>query len=329
MRLPELSALKVSICVPAFNEAKNLTAILEALISQKTKRIKIHKIVVVSSGSTDETDNITREFKRKDRRVTLIRQSTRAGKASAINAFLNITNDPVVVIESADTVPNPNTIEKLCLPFLRNRKIGMTGGAPIPVNDPNTFLGYVIHTWWWFHRNIPRFGEIVAYRNILPKISTRTAVDEAFIQAKIVQLGYKAVHIDKAIVHNKGPETVADLIKQRRRIFNGHSRLYHEEGVKIDNMTKSSLGLLARYKVPSTKHFLWLVGGVLIEIIARLLGTFDAKIRKINPFVWDTATTTKELALAEDSIVDEEEEKEEEAEQGRELRIERANDSLY
>ena len=22
------------------------------------------------------------------------------------------------------------------------------------------FLGFIIHTWWWFHRNIPRFGEI-------------------------------------------------------------------------------------------------------------------------------------------------------------------------
>ena len=60
-----------------------------------------------------------------------------------------------------------DTIEKLCEPFLRDEKIGLTGGAPIPVNDPNTFLGYIIHAWWWFHRNIPRFGEIIAYRNIL------------------------------------------------------------------------------------------------------------------------------------------------------------------
>ncbi len=319
------TTLQVSICVPAFNEAKNLGVILDALISQKTKRISIHKIVIVSSGSTDETESITRAYRKKDKRVVLIRQSVRAGKASAINAFLKITDDPVVVIESADTVPDSRTIELLCLPFLQHENIGMTGGAPIPVNNPNTFLGYVIHTWWWFHRNIPRFGEIVAYRNILQKISTRTAVDEAFIQAKIIQLGYKAVHIDKAIVHNKGPETVSDLIKQRRRIFNGHSRLFHEEGVKIDNMTKSSVGLLARYKVPSAKHFLWLVGGVLIEIFARLLGTFDAKVRKINPFVWDTATSTKELALAEDIVIDEEEEKEEE----RKLRVERANDPLY
>jgi len=26
----------------------------------------------------------------------------------------------------------------------------MTGGAPIPVNDPHTFLGFIVHTWWWF-----------------------------------------------------------------------------------------------------------------------------------------------------------------------------------
>lgn len=288
--------LPISICVPAYNEGKNISLILEALTHQVTDRVEIVKIVVVSSGSTDNTEELTSKYMREDKRVFLIRQKERAGKASAINAFLAITDEPIVVIESADTIPNPDTIELLCQPFLDSPEIGMTGGAPIPVNDENTFTGYLVHTWWWFHRNIPRFGEIIAYRNVLPNISATTAVDEAFIQAKIIQLGYKAVHIDTAIVRNKGPETVKDLIKQRRRIFNGHSRLYHEEGVKIDNMTKSSLSLLMIYKPKSIKHFSWLIGGVMLEAYARGLGTYDAKVRKINPFVWDTAKSTKHVS---------------------------------
>lgn len=288
--------LPISICVPAYNEGKNISLILEALTSQVTDRVQINKIVVVSSGSTDSTEDLVTQFMRTDKRVFLIRQQKRAGKASAINAFLKIIDDPVVVIESADTIPNPDAIELLCQPFLDNPEIGMTGGAPIPVNDENTFTGYIVHTWWWFHRNIPRFGEIIAYRNLLPSISETTAVDEAFIQAKLIQLGYKAVHVDQAIVRNKGPETVKDLIKQRRRIFNGHSRLYHEEGVKIDNMTKSSLHLLSIYKPKSFKHFCWLIGGAGIEVYARLLGTYDAKVLNINPFMWDTAKSTKNVA---------------------------------
>lgn len=293
MKTPILS---VSICIPAYNEGKNISHILRALLNQQTKRIVINKIVVVSSGSTDNTESVTRKFQKSDSRIHLICQRVRAGKAAAINAFLKTVDDSVVVIESADTIPLPNTIELLCVPFLENDQIGMTGGAPIPLNDEDTFIGSIVHTWWWFHRHIPRFGEIIAYRNLLPQISPTTAVDEAYIQAKLIQLGFKAVHVDTAVINNKGPETLGDLIKQRRRIFNGHSRLFESEGVKINNMTKSSLKLLFTYRPKSFKHFHWLLAGIAFEFYARLLGAYDIKVKKLNPFVWDTATTTKYLS---------------------------------
>lgn len=290
--------LSVSICVPAYNEGKNIKYILDALVKQETHLIKINKIVVVSSASTDETDSIVKGFALKYPKVILIKQPERNGKASAINAGLRIISDEIVVIESADTIPEKSCIEKLCLPFLSDKKLGMVGGAPHPVNDRNTFLGYIIHAWWWFHRNIPRFGEIIAYRNILPQISTTTAVDEAYIQAKMVKMNYKIVHIDSAIVKNKGAETVSDLIKQRRRVMNGHARLFNEEHVKINNMTKSSLHLLLfRYQLHSLKEVFWLIGGIIIEIYARMLGLYDCYITRENPFVWDIAKTTKEFAL--------------------------------
>lgn len=290
--------LNVSICIPAYNEGKNIKKILNALLKQRTKQIQINNIIVVSSGSTDKTEQFVQEYCEKYPKFHLIREEERRGKASAINRFLEVVDDEVVVIESADTIPYPNMIEKLCTPFLRDKKIGMTGGAPIPVNDPNTFLGYIIHAWWWFHRNIPRFGEIIAFRNIIGTLSRKTAVDEAYIQAKLAQLNYKLVHIDEARVRNKGPETVADLIKQRRRIFNGHARLFTEENVKIDNMTRSSLHLLLfQYQMYSLKHVVWFTGGIGIEIIARILGYYDTYHKKINPYIWDTAKTTKNLKI--------------------------------
>jgi len=291
-----MSQVSVSICIPAYNEEKNIRKILSGLIHQKTDQVLINKIIVISSASTDNTDLIVSEYAKKDNRIILHRQKNREGKAAAINIFLKMVDDPIVVIESADTIPNEDTIENLCRPMIENPEIGMTGGAPIPVNDRNTFLGYVIHTWWWFHRNIPRFGEIIAYRNILDNISHTTAVDEAYIQAKIIQLNLKVVHIEKAIVYNKGAETVKDLIKQRRRVFNGHARLHKEENIKINNMTKSSLKLLLfKYQIHSLKELIWLFGGILVEMFAQCLGYYDMKISKRNPFIWDTAVSTKTL----------------------------------
>ncbi|MGI8419921.1 MAG: glycosyltransferase [Candidatus Levyibacteriota bacterium] len=290
--------LSVSICIPAYNEGKNIKKLLHALSMQVTKYVEIKKIIVVCSGCTDKTENCVKAFAKANKKIILITEKQRNGKASAINRFLKIAHEEIVVIESADTIPEKDTIEKLCIPFLKDKSIGMTGGAPIPVNDPNTFLGYIIHSWWWFHRNIPRFGEIIAYRNILPQISMKTAVDEAYIQAKLVKKGYKPVHIDEARVKNKGPETVADLIKQRRRIYNGHARLHAQEHVKIDNMTKSSVYLiLYKYKIHNIKQLFWLIGGIGLELYARFLGFYDTVIKHKNPYIWDTAKTTKRLDI--------------------------------
>lgn len=290
--------LKVSICVPAYNEGKNIGKLLLALRRQKTKLIEINKIVVVSSLSTDKTDKIAGFFTKLDSRFQLIRESQRSGKASAINKFLKITADPVVVIQSADTLPQKDTIEKLCRPFLVDKSIGMTGGAPIPVNNPNCFLGFVVHTWWWFHRNIPRFGEIIAFRNIINEVSPRTAVDEAYIQAKFAQLGYKVVHIDEAVVFNKGSENIKDIIKQRRRIYNGHTRLKQEENIRITNLSKSGLNLLIfEYKLFNIKQLIWLIGGILIEVWANILGRYDMYINKVNPVSWEIASSTKNLNI--------------------------------
>jgi cellulose synthase/poly-beta-1,6-N-acetylglucosamine synthase-like glycosyltransferase len=296
--------ITVSICIPAFNEEKNIGRLLHALLLQHTHTITIQKIVVVSSGSTDRTPRIAQWFVARHPKISLIHENARLGKANAINSFLKDANEEIVIIESADTLPLPSTIERLCSPFHKDKKIGMTGGAPIPVNDPNTFLGYIIHAWWWFHRNIPRFGELVAFRNILPEISNTTAVDEAYIQARLIKEGYKAVHVDEAVVRNKGAETVRDIIKQRRRIFNGHARLYEEEHVKIDNMTKSSLYLLLfKFQIHSLKELLWLLGGIGLELYTRILGAYDTYVTKDNPVVWDVASSTKSLHLGEEAYI--------------------------
>lgn len=292
-------ALSVSICLPAFNEGKNIGKLLLALLQQETTLININKIFVVSSASTDDTNKIVSKIvKQYPKQVVFIEEEKRTGKASAINTFLKKCKDTVVVIQSADTIPMKDTIEKLCRPFLIDENIGMTGGAPIPVNDPNTFLGFVIHTWWWFHRNIPRFGEIIAFRNILSEVSPRTAVDEAFIQAKFAQLGYKIVHVDEAKIYNKGSENIRDIIKQRRRIFNGHTRLEQEENVHISAMTKSGIKLLLfEYKMYGFTQLIWLTGGILIELWANMLGRYDKYVNKVNPVVWDIAKSTKNLRM--------------------------------
>jgi len=57
--------LNVDVCICAYNEEANISNLLTALLNQKTKLIEISNIVVVSSGSTDKTNDITKEFIKK------------------------------------------------------------------------------------------------------------------------------------------------------------------------------------------------------------------------------------------------------------------------
>jgi len=92
--------MKISIGICVYNEGKNIGNLLESLMQQELKNHAITEIIVVSSGSTDNTEEIVKEFSKKDDRVKLIRQEKREGKASAVNVFLEKSKEEIVVSSS-------------------------------------------------------------------------------------------------------------------------------------------------------------------------------------------------------------------------------------
>lgn len=292
-------SLTCSIGVMAYNEEANIGALLESLLNQKTKQVEIIDIVVVSSGCTDRTNEIVREFEQRDKRIRLVEQPQREGKSSAINLFLKDAQGDICVIESGDTLPLETTIENLLKPF-QNPRIGMTGAHPVPVDDANTFLGYVVHLLWNLHHEIaqktPKLGEMVAFRNVIPHIPSKSAVDEASIEALITQKGYQLGYAGEAIVHNKGAGTIADFIKQRRRIYNGHLWLANVQRYTVPTKNAARIFPLVFKTVHWTpRNTLWTAGAILLEAWSRFLGMYDYYIKKENPFVWDISETTKQV----------------------------------
>lgn len=294
--------IPVSIGVMAYNEENNIPHILEALLNQNEKIAEIEEIWVIASGCTDNTVGIVKKFQKKSKRIKLLEQEKREGKASAINLWLDIVKTDVCVMESADTTPRPTTIDEMVRPF-RDEKIGMTGGHPIPVNDPNTFMGFAVNLLWELHHKIalkhPKCGEIIAFKKIFRRIPPMSAVDEANIEPLIVGQAYAIAYCDKAFVKNKGPETVKDFLKQRRRIQAGHMVIKKYQGYKVS--TGSGLRVLA-VLIANTKadwkYFVWTPAIIALEAYGRLLGHWDFKFKKKDHAIWDIATTTKTLVKA-------------------------------
>jgi len=287
----------VSIGIMAYNEEKNIGNLLDALIKQKLEIVNIEEIIVVSSGSTDRTNEIVKKYQYKYSHIDLIVQKRREGKASAINEFLKRARNEILVLESADTLPLEKTIEKLCAPFL-NPQIGMCGARPIPVNNPNSFLGFVAHTLWALHHKMalisPKCGELVAFRKVFSRLPVDTAVDEAWIEHEIVRRGYKIVYIPDAIVYNKGPEKIKDFIRQRRRIAVGHIDLLQRTNYKVSSMKPSILLrlLIQSFPLHPVKSF-WFIAALILESYARLLGLYDYYIANKNHAIWEVASSTK------------------------------------
>ncbi len=289
----------ISIGVMAYNEEKIIGKCLRALQKQKLSSGSIDEILVISSGSTDKTDQIVEEFARYDSRIRLIKQAKRMGKASAINEFLKDVKGDIVIIESADTIPGEETVEHLVRPF-KNGEIGMVGAHPIPVNKRNRFVGFCVHKLWELHHEIasdsPKCGEMVAFRNIVSRIPKYTAVDEAAIEAIISKAGLKLAYAPEAIVYNKGPETIRDFFKQRRRIASGHRHLQALIGYRVTTLNTSRI---IRYVVKSQrwtiKEIIYMMFLILIEATARFFGLLDFYLRDKNPFIWDISLTTKHI----------------------------------
>src|ERR1700693_5878321 len=108
--------LTCSTGVMAYNEERKIGQLLGALVSQRTSQVTISEILVVTSGCTDRTESIVRDWMARDPRIQLLVQAKREGKASAVNAFLRQARERIVVLCSADLIPEPDTIERVLLP---------------------------------------------------------------------------------------------------------------------------------------------------------------------------------------------------------------------
>ncbi|MFC1663750.1 glycosyltransferase [Patescibacteria group bacterium] len=290
--------LKCSIGILAHNEEKNIGRLLEALLNQKLNQVEIEEIFIIGDGCTDQTIPIANSFIKKDKRIKVIDKRERGGKFSVINIFLKKAKNSILVMESGDTLPKKNTVENLVKPF-SSLEVGMTGCRPIPVDNPKTLMGYTTHLLWELHHQVslknPKMGEMTAFRKIFDKIPP-TAVDEAYIEGFIKNEGYNVVYVPKAVVYNKGPETVSDFLCQRKRIYWGHLDLKERTSYRVSTVGFFKIMFLVLKNLKfDFRYFLFTTMAIFFEGLARFLGWWDYKVKKKSYIIWNIAKSTKTI----------------------------------
>jgi biofilm PGA synthesis N-glycosyltransferase PgaC len=300
--------INCSIGIMAYNEEANIARTLQSVLEQTGPIVRIQEVIVVASGCTDRTVPIVSEMAQNESRIRLCVQEKREGKASAINLFLKKATSSIVVLIGADVIPEDFAIENLCAPFL-DPNIGMVGGRPVPVNDVNTFMGHAVHLLWRLHDRLarvhPKLGEVIAFRNVISGIPTDSAVDEISIQALISQLGFQLIYRPDCVVYNKGPVTVRDFLKQRRRIYAGHLKVLKQQNYEASTMKIAPIArqlIASRHFALSTpRQIMWTIGTIIFEGYARVQGYFDFQ-RKLEHHVWQAVASTKDLEAGQRKV---------------------------
>jgi len=289
--------IRVSVGVTAHNEEANIGRLLEAMITQHLYEVEITEIIVVASGCTDRTEEIVRQYMAQDPRIRLIVQERREGKTSAVNLFLQHAQEDICILESGDTIPRKDAVENLVRLF-RDPAVGMTGAHKVPVNTPEHIVGLFTHLRLRMEHQlcleIPRLGEMIAFRKVFNRIPPDVSMDEAFVEALVVRRGMQVRYAPDAIVYNSGPTTLQDFVKQRRRNHAGHLYLKHKYGYKVSSLENSKVVKIALKEIWGAIRLLYVLGLLaVLEGWARLLGWYDFAIRKERHQVWDMAWTQK------------------------------------
>jgi cellulose synthase/poly-beta-1,6-N-acetylglucosamine synthase-like glycosyltransferase len=215
----------VTIVVPAYNEAVGIERAVRSLVASDYRNFDV---VVVDDGSTDDTAAIVEGLRLANVRVL---RKENGGKASALNAGIDASSAPVVVMVDGDTVFEPEALRRLVKP-LGDPAVGAVSGNT-KVGNRRTLLGKWQHIEYVTGFNLDRRmyevlqctptvpGAIGAFRREalveVGGVSGATLAEDTDLTLAIGRTGRRVVYAEDARAWTEAPSSLGDLWRQRYR----------------------------------------------------------------------------------------------------------------
>jgi glycosyltransferase involved in cell wall biosynthesis len=248
-----MSALSVSVVIPARNEESCIAHCLTSLIGQDFPGDQM-EVVVVDNGSTDATSSIARKFS-----VCVIEES-RLGIAKARNAGIRAASGEIVAFLDADCVANPDWLREL-LSGSDDEKIGCFVGDILPMPGGGLIADFV-HDRCLISQEVllSSFPPVAAGANIAYRKSVLEEIgyfDEAFAECEDGDLFWRFVKYDRfhfrfqrrAVVFHHHPSSLSVFLRRTR--FEGRGlarfRLKHHDDIpkRMTSLSRYALVFIA------------------------------------------------------------------------------------
>jgi len=291
----------ISVGVPTYNEEKVIGNCISSILKQISKK---DEVIVVASGCTDRTAEFVKNISKKDKRVKLLVEKERKGKASALNLILKKAKGEIIVQTDGDVTLEDGAVKNLIKHF-SDRKIGAVSGNPVPIIPKNNlFYEWTIMSYkkasslriketregdFW-HLS----GYLCAFRKkSLDEVPFAKGAVDAWMGKLILEKGYKLIYEPDAKVFVKTPTTIRDFVNQKARVRAGYFFLARGKG-KSPRKMKSEFSYFfpELSKIPLKRWPAFFISAF-IYTYSWLRGWYLYKSNKSLNQIWKHIETTK------------------------------------
>jgi cellulose synthase/poly-beta-1,6-N-acetylglucosamine synthase-like glycosyltransferase len=263
------------------------------LIESNRSPAIMKELVVVASGVQEQTLSGLMLSRELDRRVTILVESVRHGKAEAINRILTSVSGEYVVFVNADATPEPGAIPSLLEAVTSDPEAGVVSALPM-VGAPERAASLLTKFMWSAHNecsidlNHKGIANHSSDELVVIRVSATTLLpagfvnDGAYMAGVAKRRGYSVKVNQSARVRVRTPSKPMDVILQRRRILFGHAQVWRKVGVPprtIESMLFLSpitgVRLLVRSLSKDPKFLLVFPLAVVSEALAAVYSILD------------------------------------------------------
>lgn len=218
---------KITVLIPAFNEATSIESTIKNKLEQSYPA-ELIQIIVISDESEDATDDIVKQIALNDPRVSLLRQSPRQGKTAGLNLAMPQAEGEIIIFSDANSHYHPDAIQHLVNSF-KDETVGYVTGKMIYVNTDGSVVGDGCSAYMKYENYIRSLetqtasivgvdGGIDAIRKSLYQPMNADQLPDFVLPLKVVTQGKRVVYCEKALLNEESLSSSQTEFRMRVRV---------------------------------------------------------------------------------------------------------------
>jgi len=219
----------VSILIAAYNEEKVIEERIKNISELNYDPSKV-EVFIGSDSSTDKTNEILTEQKKKYNWLNIYLSKERQGKAGILNQLYKQANNEILVFTDANTLFHKDALKNMIEDFSDKQIGGVCGRLVLVDNEKSKSEGVEEVEYWKYETMIKKLegqlgillaanGGIFAIRSdLFNQIPTLNAVtDDLFISLSVISQGYKFSYRNDAVAYEETGKDVKAEYKRKVR----------------------------------------------------------------------------------------------------------------